>query len=328
MEKRTCNVEGCGRGHNAYGYCKTHYMRWKRNGSAQSTKPTRIKDTECLTDGCDSLREGPGLCKRCHRRSKRQQRSGRQCSVAGCDRTHEAQGLCKSHYRQWRVSTGQAQWREGRAETCSGCGKQFQSKRPPGQDRYYCTTRCYHEQRRQPQSSAIRVVDCLACGVTFTAHGPGMASKKYCSKTCGRQARPSGYVPRPPRRVQCEVCRGWFQARQGVPRYCSPQCHRRSDAYKAQRDRHRDRRRAQQYASEYQAIDRGEVFDRDGWRCGICGKRVGKSYAWPHPRSASLDHIVALARGGSHTYDNVQLAHLGCNISKSADGAGQLRLMG
>jgi 5-methylcytosine-specific restriction endonuclease McrA len=31
----------------------------------------------------------------------------------------------------------------------------------------------------------------------------------------------------------------------------------------------------------------------------------------------SIDHIVPIARGGEHEWDNVQPAHLGCNIQKN-----------
>ena len=60
-----------------------------------------------------------------------------------------------------------------------------------------------------------------------------------------------------------------------------------------------------------------EVFERDDWLCGLCGEPVDKDLAWPDPMSASLDHIIPLSRGGAHTLDNVQLAHLACNIRKN-----------
>lgn len=56
------------------------------------------------------------------------------------------------------------------------------------------------------------------------------------------------------------------------------------------------------------------VAERDGWRCGICGKRVTRA-TW------SLDHIVPLSRGGAHVYANVTLAHRRCN---SRRGVGRL----
>lgn len=33
-------------------------------------------------------------------------------------------------------------------------------------------------------------------------------------------------------------------------------------------------------------------------------------------KDKSIDHIRPLSKGGTHTWDNVQLAHLKCNIKK------------
>lgn len=71
-----------------------------------------------------------------------------------------------------------------------------------------------------------------------------------------------------------------------------------------------------------------EVFERDGWKCQLCRKQVSKVFQWPHPLSASLDHIVPIHAGGKHVLANVQLAHLRCNIAKGARGSDQLRLIG
>lgn len=52
--------------------------------------------------------------------------------------------------------------------------------------------------------------------------------------------------------------------------------------------------------------------------CGICGQPVNKSLKYPHPLSASIDHIIPISRGG-HPSDlaNLQLAHRWCNRQKS-----------
>ena len=44
-------------------------------------------------------------------------------------------------------------------------------------------------------------------------------------------------------------------------------------------------------------------------KCGICSKFVEQ-------KDKSIDHIRPLSKGGTHTWDNVQLAHLKCNIKK------------
>jgi 5-methylcytosine-specific restriction endonuclease McrA len=59
-----------------------------------------------------------------------------------------------------------------------------------------------------------------------------------------------------------------------------------------------------------------DVFERDGWICGLCGEAIDPELKFPHPMSASVDHIIPLARGGPHTMLNVQAAHLRGNIVK------------
>jgi len=86
-------------------------------------------------------------------------------------------------------------------------------------------------------------------------------------------------------------------------------------------------RRAQRTGVEYVYIERRKVCERDGWRCGICHRQIDPTLAYPHLRSASLDHIVPISRGGSHGLLNVQAAHWGCNRAKGAKFDGQLMLM-
>lgn len=52
--------------------------------------------------------------------------------------------------------------------------------------------------------------------------------------------------------------------------------------------------------------------------CGICGNPIDKSIKYPHPMSATVDHIIPLAKGG-HPSDlaNLQIAHRWCNRQKS-----------
>src|SRR5690625_2679966 len=52
--------------------------------------------------------------------------------------------------------------------------------------------------------------------------------------------------------------------------------------------------------------------------CGICGHPVDFSLKTPHPMSATIDHIIPIAKGG-HPSDisNLQLAHWTCNRQKS-----------
>lgn len=52
--------------------------------------------------------------------------------------------------------------------------------------------------------------------------------------------------------------------------------------------------------------------------CGICGHRVDFSLKVPHPMSATVDHIIPVAKNGHPSdIDNLQLAHWTCNRQKS-----------
>jgi len=75
-------------------------------------------------------------------------------------------------------------------------------------------------------------------------------------------------------------------------------------------------RRARKFAAPYEYVPYAEIYERDNWICQLCLESVDMALGHPHPMSRSIDHIIPLAGGGSHVADNLQLAHLGCNMSK------------
>lgn len=68
-------------------------------------------------------------------------------------------------------------------------------------------------------------------------------------------------------------------------------------------------RRARKKATTVVAFSRADIIKRDGLVCYLCGKVPG-------PGEVTLDHVVPLARGGSHTPDNVRVACFPCNRRK------------
>lgn len=58
------------------------------------------------------------------------------------------------------------------------------------------------------------------------------------------------------------------------------------------------------------------VIDRDNWVCQLCGKKIDPQFIDPHPKAATVDHIVPKSQGGTHYADNLQAAHYGCNQAK------------
>lgn len=93
-----------------------------------------------------------------------------------------------------------------------------------------------------------------------------------------------------------------------------------------------DKGRAMMYGVPYTHVHRKAVYARDGWRCQLCGHKVLKKVKRNrhtrrlHPRTASLDHIIPMSKGGPHCEANVQCACLRCNMRKQARLIGQTRL--
>ena len=87
--------------------------------------------------------------------------------------------------------------------------------------------------------------------------------------------------------------------------------------------------RASKRGALSEAYTKSEILARDGNKCGLCGKKINPRHAYPHPMSASIDHIVPLSDGGTDLRSNVQSSHLVCNVSKGKRPRGeQLRLVG
>jgi 5-methylcytosine-specific restriction endonuclease McrA len=72
-----------------------------------------------------------------------------------------------------------------------------------------------------------------------------------------------------------------------------------------------------------------EIAARDGYRCGLCRRKVNMALKNPHPQAPTIDHVIPLSISRDDTRVNVQLAHRGCNVAKGVRAVGeQLALIG
>ena len=118
----------------------------------------------------------------------------------------------------------------------------------------------------------------------------------------------------------CRRCGQPFTAATGtIAAYCSDRCRKYEQ---------RDRTRANT-PGKVSDVVRWRIFERDRWRCHICGRVVRKRYrsSPSHPWGPTIDHLIPRSRGGSHVEANLATAHRMCNSIKSAGAANdQLRL--
>ena len=73
--------------------------------------------------------------------------------------------------------------------------------------------------------------------------------------------------------------------------------------------RHRAKRDAAKRGVFAEVVDRVKVWERDSGICYLCGEQARMD-------DFHLDHMIPLARGGSHTVLNCKVAHPRCNTSK------------
>jgi len=66
-------------------------------------------------------------------------------------------------------------------------------------------------------------------------------------------------------------------------------------------------------------IDHLTLFELYGWMCHICHNKIDKYVRKPNYWAATVEHIIPLAKGGTHTWDNVAPAHAICNWNKGCN---------
>lgn len=130
----------------------------------------------------------------------------------------------------------------------------------------------------------------------------------------------------------CKECGDPFWSDRPSASYCCDACRGRAKNRAAEQRRqrrgtargYRHRMRVTVTSSTYdRTVTLGEVYKKYGGRCCACGCMTYRTKKHA-PNRATLDHIVALANNGTHTWDNVQLLCSECNSMKR--DVGQMRL--
>lgn len=168
----------------------------------------------------------------------------------------------------------------------------------------------------------------------------GLSRRKYNSKQEAKRAERDrwkarvGWAPKKPTEprahvrpeCQCVECGTSFVPPYKDKRrtYCSDKCSRRHSR-RVRRAIERARRRSLQV----EPVNPIKVFERDKWKCALCGIKTPRSLRGScEPNAPEVDHIVPLSQGGEHSYRNVQCSCRACNGAKGSRPMGQMRLFG
>lgn len=121
-------------------------------------------------------------------------------------------------------------------------------------------------------------------------------------------------------RRTCARCGAEFSPVRDNQRFCSDDC-RRKQSHEVN-DIKRKRLEKKQAVDD---ISLNDVFVKFGGICYLCGGKCDYNAVRivngvPHALGdyPSREHIRPLSKGGLHTWDNIQLAHVKCNSSKGA----------
>lgn len=216
--------------------------------------------------------------------------------------------------------------------SCYVCNLHFQPKRS---EQIICSVACSKKRKRLNNFRS----DSRYCRICLGLYRPAFHVKKgTCSLECGwilrkliypkikkeKKGKGEKCVTRKPlHQFNCANCHKMVICpANGRRTFCSKKC---SELVSWRREKHR-RRARKRTGNRGSSIDLPTVLVRDQYKCGICYKRIPKQYKYPHPLSPSLDHIIPLSKGGSHSWDNVQASHHQCNQKKAAIPYGQLRI--
>lgn len=229
---------------------------------------------------------------------------------------------------------------------CAVCGTKF-SFVIQGRGRYpmFCSGECKQVAKKAYAQKARQSVvkgDCAQCGQRITE----WKRRKFCSADCADKGKLALLALRPyrsrqarPKPVECEWCGRTVMRRVNTTagRFCSRDC---SSAWISSNAKHESteskrkswrvagaQRRARLRDVEREPVDPVRVFERDRWRCHMCGIRTPPERRGTFERNApEMDHIVTLADGGSHTWGNLACSCRACNIAKAGASLGQIGL--
>jgi 5-methylcytosine-specific restriction endonuclease McrA len=84
------------------------------------------------------------------------------------------------------------------------------------------------------------------------------------------------------------------------------------------------RRNARLKGNTTESVDYHLIAERDSWLCYLCGDTVDPLLKWPEQYSASYDHVKPISKGGEHSYANIRLTHLSCNLKKGVRMEGMI----
>src|SRR5699024_11540900 len=98
--------------------------------------------------------------------------------------------------------------------------------------------------------------------------------------------------------------------------YYREECKRKADKIKDELRKSGRLKKARSNGQFDADIDIYKLIERDGEYCYLCGDGVHFNNHYNDPKYPTIEHVLAIANGGTHSWDNVKVACRDCNNHK------------
>jgi 5-methylcytosine-specific restriction endonuclease McrA len=201
---------------------------------------------------------------------------------------------------------------------CKGCSNEVRRKVRSHKDAgLYCSRTCYSAKKSLVAWEATKlraIADKWKDRLSAKVAAEVMALRRIASRPVIKRLT---WLP------CASGCGSVVAGYMGYSRTCRPcirairKANKKTEGGKRRRRIEKAMRRAKGLGLRADKIDPIEVFARDDWSCYLCRRKTPKELVGTQAANApSVDHVVPLSKGGSHTWDNVRCACRLCNTRK------------
>lgn len=193
---------------------------------------------------------------------------------------------------------------------CINCTETFRAKHS---NNTLCSDECREEnyKKRYNRNRTIKFYKykCIECG----KRGYSKRKKGYCSDKCSDRAYSKKKSIKQRRLKKCAYCNKWHYKNRV---FCSGECSNRNMKRNRALIKEKRMQRARQNGQFDADIDIYKLIERDGEQCYLCGDAVSFDCHFNDPKYPTIEHVLAISNGGTHSWDNVKVACRDCNNKK------------
>lgn len=217
--------------------------------------------------------------------------------------------------------------RKHQALSCDGCMEIAREKkrreRLVQEEIWWIEKLLRNQKAREEEAERQRILSSAICTRCGKNHKAGRLDSVHCDECLVEIAEEEERLRKQweGKSIDCHECGKSFEMLTSQSKYCSKEClGRATDRLSGLRRRKRLRKNGRIDKS----ITLTKLEQRYNGICAICGGRVDRNDCRYDERGnfiagkkyPSTDHLIPVSRGGTHTWDNVQLAHHYCNTVK------------